>query len=81
VPTKPLAAIPKKFAFGLAHLVAPLRLGRKFADGVGNPPPAEAKGGKSDLIDELLEELEMPNRQIQLTAVYIKKLTGVLREL
>ena len=23
----------------------------------------------------------MPNRQIQLTAVYIKKLTGVLREL
>jgi hypothetical protein len=34
-----------------------------------------------DLIDELLEELEMPNRQIQLTAVYIKKLTGVLREL
>jgi len=28
-----------------------------------------------------LEELEMPNRQIQLTAVYIKKLTGVLRAL
>ena len=37
--------------------------------------------GALDLIDELLEELEMPNRQIQLTAVYIKKLTGVLREL
>jgi hypothetical protein len=37
--------------------------------------------GARDLIDELLEELEMPNRQIQLTAVYIKKLTGVLREL
>jgi len=34
-----------------------------------------------DLIDEILEELEMPNRQIQLTAVYIKKLTGILREL
>ncbi len=28
--------------------------------------------GALDLIDELLEELEMPNRQIQLTAVYIK---------
>jgi hypothetical protein len=37
--------------------------------------------GALDLIDEILEELEMPNRQIQLTAVYIKKLTGVLREL
>jgi hypothetical protein len=36
--------------------------------------------GTLDLIDELLE-LEMSNRQIQLTAVYIKKLTGVLREL
>jgi len=40
------------------------------------PPP-----GALDLIDEILEELEMPNRQIQLTAVYIKKLTGILREL
>ena len=37
--------------------------------------------GALDLIDEILEELEMPNRQIQLTAVYIKKLTGILREL
>jgi hypothetical protein len=37
--------------------------------------------GALDLIDELLEELETPKRQIQLTAVYIKKLTGVLREL
>jgi hypothetical protein len=34
-----------------------------------------------DLIAELLEELETPKRQIQLTAVYIKKLTGVLRDL
>jgi hypothetical protein len=34
-----------------------------------------------DLIAEILEELETPKRQIQLTAVYIKKLTGVLREL
>jgi hypothetical protein len=37
--------------------------------------------GALDLIAEILEELEMPNRQILLTAVYIKKLTGVLREL
>jgi hypothetical protein len=37
--------------------------------------------GAPDLIDEILEELETPNRQIQLTAVYIKKLTGVLRDL
>ena len=37
--------------------------------------------GALDLIDELLEELEMPNRQIQLTAAYIKKLTSILREL
>ena len=44
---------------------------------MARPPPQ----GALDLIDELLEELEMPNRQIQLTAVYIKKLTDVLREL
>jgi len=32
--------------------------------------------GALDLIAELLEELETPKRQIQLTAVYIKKLTA-----
>ena len=37
--------------------------------------------GARDLIAEILEELETPKRQIQLTAVYIKKLTGVLRDL
>ena len=37
--------------------------------------------GALDLIAEILGELEMPKRQIQLTAVYIKKLTGVLRDL
>ena len=37
--------------------------------------------GALDLIDEILEELEMPKRQIQLTAAYLKKLTGVLRDL
>ena len=37
--------------------------------------------GALDLIAKILEELETPKRQIQLTAVYIKKLTGVLREL
>ena len=37
--------------------------------------------GALDLIAEILEELEMPKRQIQLTAVYINKLTGVLRDL
>ena len=37
--------------------------------------------GALDLIDEILEELEMPNRQIQLTAAYLKKLSGVLRHL
>jgi hypothetical protein len=37
--------------------------------------------GALDLIAEILEELETPKRQIQLTAVYIKKLTGVLRDL
>jgi len=37
--------------------------------------------GVLDLIDEILEELEMPNRQIQLTAAYLKKLSGVLRDL
>ena len=35
--------------------------------------------GALDLIDEILEELETPKHQIQLTAVYINKLTGVLR--
>jgi len=29
-----------------------------------------------DLIDEILKELEMPNRQIQLTAAYLKKLSA-----
>jgi hypothetical protein len=33
------------------------------------------------LIDEILEELKTPKRQIHLTAVYLKKLTGVLRDL
>ena len=37
--------------------------------------------GALDLIDEILEELETPKHQIQLTAVYINKLTGVLRDL
>jgi hypothetical protein len=37
--------------------------------------------GALDLIDEILEELEMPNRQIQLTAAYLQKLSGVLRDL
>jgi hypothetical protein len=37
--------------------------------------------GALDLIDEILEELKTPKRQIQLTAVYLKKLTGVLRDL
>jgi hypothetical protein len=37
--------------------------------------------GARDLIAEILEELETPKRQIQLTVVYIKKLTGVLRDL
>ena len=37
--------------------------------------------GALDLIANILEELETPKRQIQLTAVYIKKLTGVLRDL
>ena len=36
--------------------------------------------GALDLIAEILEELETPKRQIQMTAVYIKKLTGVLRD-
>ena len=37
--------------------------------------------GALDLIGEVLQELETPNRQIQLTAAYLKKLTGVLRDL
>ncbi len=37
--------------------------------------------GALDLIAEILEELEMPKRQIQLIGVYINKLTGVLRDL
>ena len=37
--------------------------------------------GTLDLIDEILEELKTPKRQIHLTAVYLKKLTGVLRDL
>ena len=37
--------------------------------------------GARDLIAEIFEELETPKRQIQLTAIYIKKLTGVLRDL
>jgi hypothetical protein len=34
-----------------------------------------------DVIGEVLQELETPNRKIQLTAAYLKKLTGVLRDL
>ncbi len=37
--------------------------------------------GALDLIGEVLQELEMPNRQVQLTAAYLKKLTGVLWDL
>ena len=37
--------------------------------------------GALDLIDEVLQELETPKRQVQLTAAYLKKLTGVLRDL
>jgi len=37
--------------------------------------------GALDLIDEILQELETPKRQIQLTAAYLKKLTSVLRDL
>jgi hypothetical protein len=37
--------------------------------------------GALDLVDEVLQELETPNRQVQLTAAYLKKLTGVLRDL
>jgi hypothetical protein len=37
--------------------------------------------GALDLIAELLEELETPKRQTQLTAIYISKLTGVLLDL
>jgi hypothetical protein len=37
--------------------------------------------GALHLIDEILRELEMPSRQIQMTAAYLKKLTGVLRDL
>ena len=34
-----------------------------------------------DLINEILQELVTPKRQIQLTAAYLKKLSGVLRDL
>jgi len=37
--------------------------------------------GALDLINEILQELVTPKRQIQLTAAYLKKLTGVLRDL
>jgi len=37
--------------------------------------------GARDLINEILQELVTPKRQIQLTAAYLKKLTGVLRTL
>jgi hypothetical protein len=37
--------------------------------------------GAFDLIDEILQELETPKRQIQLTVAYLKKLTGVLQDL
>ena len=43
---------------------------------MARPPPS---GSGSDRRN--LEELEMPNRQIQLTAAYLKKLSGVLRHL
>ena len=37
--------------------------------------------GALELIAEILEELESPRRHIQLTTLYLKKLTGVLRDL
>lgn len=37
--------------------------------------------GALDLISELLQGLERPKRQIPLTAAYLKKLTGVVRNL
>lgn len=37
--------------------------------------------GALDLIDEILQELETPKRQIQQTAAYFNKLPGVLRDL
>jgi len=37
--------------------------------------------GALDLIAEILEELETPKRQIQLTAVYIRELASILRDL
>ena len=37
--------------------------------------------GALDLINEILQELVTPKRPIQLTAAYLKKLTGVLRDL
>lgn len=36
--------------------------------------------GVLDLVDEISQELETPKRQIQLTAAYLEKLTGVLRD-
>jgi len=54
---------------------------RKRLNGSAGGYGTAAPQGALDLIDEILEELETPKRQIQLTAVYIKKLTGVLREL
>ena len=40
--------------------------------------PFSMSQGALHLIDEILE---MPSHQIQLTAAYLKKLTGVLRDL
>jgi hypothetical protein len=37
--------------------------------------------GALDLIDEILQDIETPSRQIRLTATYLEKLTGVLGHL
>jgi hypothetical protein len=37
--------------------------------------------GALDLIDEILQDLDTLKRQIQLTAAYLKKLSGVLQDL
>jgi hypothetical protein len=37
--------------------------------------------GALDLIDEILQDIETPSRQILLTVAYLEKLTGVLRDL
>ena len=37
--------------------------------------------GALDLIDEILQDIETPKRQVQLTVAYLKKLTSVLRDL